>query len=100
MRRPKWVAHKIGAFGADTSHQIGGKPLMTSSDRTTLLAQLRVVLDLTNTEIQVAETRVAQARTEAVRRELTQNAANGRDRAEAIEAAIRQLGGFPDVIGP
>jgi hypothetical protein len=73
---------------------------MTSSDRTTLLAQLRVVLDLTNTEIQIADTRVAQARTEAVRRELTQNAANGRDRAEAIEAAIRQLGGFPDVIGP
>jgi hypothetical protein len=73
---------------------------MSSSDRTTLLAQLRTVLDLTNTEIQIAETRVAQARTEAVRRELTQNAANGRDRAEAIDAAIRQLGGFPDVIGP
>src|ERR1700761_2736547 len=73
---------------------------MTSSDRTTLLAQLRTVLDLTNTEIQVAETRVAQARTEAVRRELTQNAANGRDRAEAIAGAIRDLGGFPDVVGP
>jgi hypothetical protein len=73
---------------------------MSSSGRTTLLAQLRTVLDLTNIEIQIAETRVAQARTEAVRRELTQNAANGRDRAEAIDAAIRQLGGFPDVIGP
>lgn len=55
---------------------------------------------MTHTEIQIAETRVAQARTEAVRRELTQNAANGRERAEAIEAAIRELGGFPDVIGP
>jgi len=66
----------------------------------TLIAQLRALLDLTNTEIQVAETRVAQARTEAVRRELTQNADNGRDRAEAIEKAIRQLGGRPDVIGP
>ena len=66
----------------------------------TLIAQLRALLDLTNTEIQVAETRVAQARTEAVRRELTQNAQNGRDRAEAIEKAIRQLGGRPDVIGP
>jgi hypothetical protein len=73
---------------------------MTAPDTTTLLAQLRAVLDLTHTEIQVAETRVAQARTDAVRRELTQNAANGRDRAEAIEAAIRELGGFPDVIGP
>ncbi|BBX39616.1 hypothetical protein [Mycobacterium simiae] len=73
---------------------------MTAPDTSRLLAQLRTLLDLTNTEIQIAETRVAQARTEAVRRELTQNAANGRERAEAIEAAIRDLGGFPDVIGP
>jgi hypothetical protein len=73
---------------------------MTASDTTRLLAQLRTLLDLTNTEIQIAETRVVQARTDAVRRELTQNAANGRERAEAIESAIRDLGGFPDVIGP
>jgi hypothetical protein len=73
---------------------------MTTPDTTTLLAQLRAILDLTNTEIQVAETRVAQARTEAVQRELTQNAANGRARAEAIESSIRELGGYPDVIGP
>ncbi|GFG63910.1 hypothetical protein MKUB_14000 [Mycobacterium kubicae] len=73
---------------------------MTAPDTTRLLAQLRTLLDLTNTEIQVAETRVAQARTEAVRRELSQNASNGRDRAEAIETAIRELGGYPDVIGP
>ena len=72
---------------------------MTATE-TTLLTQLRAVLDLTNTEIQIAETRVAQARTDAVRRELTQNAANGRERAEAIENAIRDLGGFPDLIGP
>ncbi|BBX06614.1 ferritin-like domain-containing protein [Mycolicibacterium aichiense] len=73
---------------------------MAFNDTTTLVAQLRTVLDLTNTEIQVAETRVAQSRTEAVRTELTQNAENGRDRAEAIEAAIRELGGLPDVVGP
>lgn len=73
---------------------------MSIADTTTLLAQLRTVLDLTNTEVQIAETRVAQARTEAVKRELTQNAANGRDRAAAIEQAIRDLGGYPDVIGP
>jgi hypothetical protein len=72
---------------------------MTATE-TTLLTQLRAVLDLTNTEIQIAETRVAQARTDAVRRELTQNAANGRERADAIETAIRDLGGYPDVIGP
>jgi hypothetical protein len=73
---------------------------MTTPTTTTLIAQLRAVLDLTNTEIQVAETRVAQARTEAVRTELTKNAANGRARAESIESAIRDLGGHPDVIGP
>ncbi|HEX5253090.1 MAG TPA: ferritin-like domain-containing protein [Mycobacterium sp.] len=73
---------------------------MTTPDTSRLLAQLRTLLDLTNTEIQIAETRVAQARTEAVRRELSQNAGNGRDRAEAIESAIRDLGGYPDVIGP
>lgn len=73
---------------------------MTAPDTTRLLAQLRTLLDLTNTEIQIAETRVVQARTEAVRRELSQNAANGRKRAEALEAAIRKLGGYPDVIGP
>ncbi|MBB2989210.1 plasmid stabilization system protein ParE [Mycolicibacterium iranicum] len=72
----------------------------TESTTATLIAQLRTVLDLTHTEIQVAETRVSQARTDAVRRELTQNAENARDRAEAIERAIRDLGGFPDVIGP
>lgn len=73
---------------------------MTTPDTSTLLAQLRTVLDLTNTEIQIAETRVVQARTDAVRTELTQNAENGRARAEAIEKAIRDLGGFPDVLGP
>lgn len=73
---------------------------MATPDTSTLLAQLRTVLDLTNTEIQIAETRVAQARTDAVRVELTQNAENGRARAEAIEIAIRDLGGFPDVLGP
>lgn len=73
---------------------------MTSSDKTTVLAQLRALHQLTNTEIQVAETRIAQARTEAVERELTQNASNARDRSEAIEKAIRDLGGVPDVVGP
>lgn len=73
---------------------------MTAPDTTRLLAQLRTLLDLTNTEIQIAETRVIQARTEAVRRELSQNAERGRERAEAIQARIRDLGGYPDVIGP
>ncbi|WP_200864951.1 ferritin-like domain-containing protein [Mycolicibacterium iranicum] len=71
-----------------------------NASKATLIAQLRTVLDLTHTEIQVAETRTAQARTEAVQRELTQNAENAKIRAEAIEKAIRDLGGFPDIIGP
>ncbi len=70
------------------------------NDTAKLLAQLRAVLDLTHTEIQVAETRVAQARTEAIRSELQQNADNGRQRAETIEATIRELGGVPDIVGP
>lgn len=73
---------------------------MSTPDTTTLQAQLRAVLDLTNTEIQIAETRMAQARTEAVRRELSENADNARARAEAIEAALRELGGVPEVVGP
>lgn len=73
---------------------------MSSRDTTALLTQLRAVLDLTHTEIQVAETRIAQARTDAVRRELSENADNARARAEAIEAALRELGGVPEVIGP
>ncbi|MCK0520524.1 ferritin-like domain-containing protein [Williamsia sp. DF01-3] len=71
-----------------------------STTSTTLRQQLRTLLILTNTEIQIAETRTAQARTEAVRRELTENAENGRLRAQAIEEAIRDLGGLPDVIRP
>ena len=73
---------------------------MTTAEITRLVGQLRALLDLTTTEIQVAETRLTQARTDAVRRELAQNAQNGRERAEAIESAIRELGGMPDLIGP
>ena len=73
---------------------------MITPEISSLLAQLRAVLELTNTEIQIAETRIAQARTDAVRRELTQNATNGRARAVSIASAIRDIGGFPDVIGP
>ncbi|QCQ93753.1 ferritin-like domain-containing protein [Rhodococcus sp. SGAir0479] len=62
--------------------------------------QLRTLLELTNTEIQVAETRRAQARTEAVATELAENADNARGRAEAIERSLRDLGGLPALVGP
>ncbi|WP_207836115.1 ferritin-like domain-containing protein [Williamsia soli] len=71
-----------------------------SISTSTLRNQLRTLLTLTNTEVQVAETRIAQARTDAVRKELSENAANGRIRAVAIEKAIRDLGGLPDVLRP
>ncbi|MGB7364599.1 MAG: ferritin-like domain-containing protein [Rhodococcus sp. (in: high G+C Gram-positive bacteria)] len=74
--------------------------ITVSVDRATLVAQLRALLELTNTEIQVAETRVAQARTEAVGTELRENAANGRARALRIAGAIKELGSFPDVLAP
>ncbi|AYF72804.1 ferritin-like domain-containing protein [Nocardia yunnanensis] len=73
---------------------------MSTRDTTTLLTQLRAVRDLTNTEVQIAQTRIAQARTEAVRRELTENAEHGRARVQAIESVIRDLGGVPAVVGP
>ncbi|MFQ6226534.1 ferritin-like domain-containing protein [Nocardia sp. NPDC002869] len=73
---------------------------MNSHDTTTLVTQLRAMLDLTNAEIQIAETRIGQARTEAVRQELSGNAENARARAEAIESALRDLGGIPELIGP
>lgn len=71
-----------------------------TTSKNAILTQLRALATLTNTEIMIAETRTAQARTDAVRRELSQNAENGRERAEAIEDAIRGLGALPAVVGP
>jgi hypothetical protein len=65
-----------------------------------LIAQLRQLLQLTYTEASIAETRVAQARSEAVRRELQQNARNAEQRAALLQNALRDLGGVPDVVRP
>ncbi|MCF3939620.1 ferritin-like domain-containing protein [Gordonia tangerina] len=62
--------------------------------------QLRTILTLTNAEIQIAEIRQAQARTDAVRDELAGNARKGRSRAHDIETALRERGGFADMIRP
>jgi len=70
------------------------------TDTSTLIVQLRTLLALTNTEIQVADARRAQARTEAVATELARNADNARGRADAIERALRELGGLPALVGP
>jgi hypothetical protein len=65
-----------------------------------LITQLRTLHQLTNTEAQIAQTRQAQARDEAVREELATNAANAHERAQLIAAALRDLGGVPDVVTP
>jgi hypothetical protein len=59
---------------------------------------LWALLRLTETEVQVTETRRAQARTEAVERELRENAENARERARLVAAALRERGGVPDVV--
>ncbi len=48
----------------------------------------------------MADTRRAQARTEAVATELARNADNARGRADAIERTLRDLGGLPALVGP
>ncbi len=65
-----------------------------------ILFQLRQLAQLTSTEAQIAQVRISQARTDAVRRELTQNANNAEDRLQAIVDAIREFGGVPDVVTP
>jgi hypothetical protein len=65
-----------------------------------LIGQLRILHRLTNTEIQIAQTRLTQARNGDVRQQFTTNAANAQDRASQIAAVLRELGGVPDVITP
>lgn len=67
---------------------------------TTIHQQLRTLLALTNTEIQIAETRQIQARTDAIRDELARNARDGRVRAERLEQALRERGGLVGVVRP
>ena len=73
---------------------------MTDTTNAKMINQLRALLLLTQTEEQVARTRISQARTDAVRRELTQNADNAADRTQAIADQLRAIGGVPDVITP
>jgi len=70
------------------------------SHNTKIINQLRALVLLTQTEEQVARTRISQARTDAVRKELTQNADNAAKRSLEITEALRSLGGVPDVVTP
>jgi hypothetical protein len=65
-----------------------------------VIAQLRSMLQLTQTEVQVARIRVPQARTDAVRRELTENARNAERRTAEITRELQRLGGVADVVSP
>src|SRR3712207_453479 len=90
-------------FSGNTPHvrsspMSGVFPVMT--DNAKIINQLRALVLLTQTEEQVARTRVSQARTEAVRRELTQNADNAAERTRVITDQLRALGGVPDVVTP
>jgi hypothetical protein len=70
------------------------------SHNTKIINQLRALVLLTQTEEQVARTRISQAATDAVRRELTQNADNAAKRSLEITEQLRSLGGVPDVVTP
>ena len=70
------------------------------TDTTVLIRQLRALLTLTQTEEQIARIRVAQARTDAVRRELEENAQHATERSAAITEQLRRLAGVGDVVAP
>jgi DNA-binding ferritin-like protein len=70
------------------------------SHNTKIINQLRALVLLTQTEEQVARTRISQARTDAVRRELTENADNAATRTLEITEQLRAIGGVPDVVTP
>src|SRR5829696_4255583 len=70
------------------------------SHNTKIINQLRALVLLTQTEEQVARTRISQARTDAVRRELTENADNAAKRSLEITEQLKSLGGVPDVVTP
>jgi hypothetical protein len=65
-----------------------------------MIGQLRSLLQLTQTEVQIARIRVAQARTDAVRKELRENADNAERRTAEITRELQRLGGVADVVSP
>lgn len=73
---------------------------MTRAKTEKLLGQLRVLHRLTVSESQVAQSRQVLARNDGVRQQFRANAANAQQRTQLIAAALRELGGVPDVITP
>ena len=83
-----------------TAPPISAQPLTATARTATMVTQLRVLLQLTQTEQQIARIRMGQARTDAVRRELAQNAEHAAERSTAIAEQLRELGGMTDVVTP
>ena len=69
------------------------------STAATLVTQLNSLLRLTHTERMIAETRRAQATSERIERELSENADKCSERARLLSDAVRDRGGVPDVVG-
>ena len=65
-----------------------------------MIGQLRSLLQLTQTEVAIARIRVSQARTDAVRKELQENADNAERRTAEITRELQRLGGVADVVSP
>lgn len=65
-----------------------------------IVSQLRALEHLTRTEAAIARARVAQARTDAVRKELTDNADAADRRGADVAAALRSLRAAPDIVAP
>jgi bacterioferritin (cytochrome b1) len=70
---------------------------MTS--KSLLVTQLNSLLRLTHTETLIAQTRRAQAASDVIERELAANADKGKERAQLLTDAIKDLGSLPDVVG-
>jgi len=86
--------------GEPHAFQPKGTTHVSDHQTSKLISQLRTLLQLTQTEAQIAQARQAQARTDAVRRELIQNETNARTRSRQIATTLRELGGVPDVVSP
>jgi bacterioferritin (cytochrome b1) len=70
---------------------------MTS--KSLLVTQLNSLLRLTHTETLIAQSRRVQAASDVVERELAANADKGKERAQLLTDAIKDLGSLPDVLG-
>ena len=69
------------------------------SSTSDLLTELNALLRLTAIEADTARSRSVQARDDQVRDELMQNARNADVRRIALQRAVSDLGGVPDVLG-